>query len=169
MRRMAITIAAVATLTVAVAGMALAAVEYGTADSEIIRGTDGPDKLYGRAGDDGIVGLGGRDRLSGGEGYDELGGKEGADVLYGGGDTDALDGGKGADVLYGNGGKDYLSDGPSSEQSRDELHGGEGNDVFFARNRPASKDIIRCGPGVDTVKADAKDRVSPDCERVGRR
>jgi hypothetical protein len=26
---------------------------------------------------------------------------------------------------------------------------------------------VRCGPGFDTVTADAKDTVAPDCEKVG--
>jgi len=31
---------------------------------------------------------------------------------------------------------------------------------------PASKDFVRCGPGIDTVYADEADVVSGDCERV---
>jgi hypothetical protein len=44
--------------------------------------------------------------------------------------------------------------------------GGDGNDVIFVDNRPAYKDVLTCGDGLDRVLVDRKDEVAEDCERV---
>jgi hypothetical protein len=45
--------------------------------------------------------------------------------------------------------------------------GGDGNDVIFVDNRPAYKDVLTCGDGLDRVLVDRReDEVAEDCERV---
>jgi hypothetical protein len=63
-------------------------------------------------------------------------------------------------------GDDWLVDGPFRETDKDTLSGGDGDDVFFIDNRPATRDVVTCGGGFDRVAADAKDLVAPDCEEV---
>jgi dienelactone hydrolase len=97
-----------------------------------------------------LVGKRGRDRLVGSSEGDSLRGRGGRDVLRGRGGRDCLSGGKGADRL--NGGDDG-----------DDLKGGPGGDRLDARDGDA--DSVRCGPGRDRAKVDARDRVR-GCERV---
>ena len=49
---------------------------------------------------------------------------------------------------------------------RDVVRAGAGDDVIYAAD--GQRDIIICGPGKDKVKADRKDRVARDCERLVR-
>jgi Ca2+-binding RTX toxin-like protein len=72
-------------------------------------------------------------------------------TLSGGDGNDTLEGGSGDDILRGNKGVDTQS-------------GGAGNDFIDSRGDKA--DIISCGTGMDTVKADPSDSVAPDCETV---
>jgi hypothetical protein len=48
----------------------------------------------------------------------------------------------------------------------DKLFGEEGDDRILARDR--AFDVVGCGPGRDTVVADAGDLVGRDCELVRR-
>ena len=66
----------------------------------------------------------------------------------------------------GGAGNDVVVDGPDRESSTDNVSAGKGNDVVAARNKPAHKDFIACGPGFDRVLVDGKDVVADDCERV---
>jgi Ca2+-binding RTX toxin-like protein len=66
---------------------------------------------------------------------------------------DRVYGDKGDDRLWGSGGAI--------------LYGGRGKDVFGIRN--GHHDTVHCGRGRDRVKADQRDRVARDCERVRRR
>jgi Ca2+-binding RTX toxin-like protein len=171
-------------------GVALAVTKIGTNGPDTLRGTNGDDNLVGRGGDDDLFGLGGSDNLLGGQGRDNvLGGNErrpqggdknllggpgndrvlggnGSDVLVGNSGNDLVDGGRGSDDITGDGGTDLLVDGPFRETAVDRLSGGDGNDVFFVDNRPATRDFVTCGSGFDRVGADTKDVVAPDCERV---
>ena len=88
--------------------------------------------------------------------------------LYGGGGVDhvtgnsvanVVDGGAGNDVLAGSDGADQVTGGPGS----DSIGGGPGNDVINAQD--GEVDTVDCGPGVDTVAADAVD-VLTGCESV---
>jgi hypothetical protein len=117
-----------------------------------------------------LEGSGARDQLDGGPGGETLVGRAGADrlrgfdgddCLDGGNGNDSLWGGKGNDTLNGRGGKDSIDGGPGA----DVLIGGPGNDVIGARD--GEPDIITCGNGRDSVRADRADRVS-GCERVRR-
>ncbi len=109
-----------------------------------LTGTGGSDKIFGRGGNDRIRGLGGDDCLFGEGGKDVLRGNAGADTLSGGTGADDLDGGPG----------------------RDKVNGGPGADRIGARD--GVRDVIACGRGRDTVRADKVDRTS-GCERVRRR
>ncbi len=107
----------------------------------------------------------------------ELSGKGGNDLLKGTDDDDAIDGGPGADDLTGGYGNDTIAGGPGADKivgDRDgrcnemhcDLSPGSAADVIDAVDGEA--DTISCGPGTDTVKADAVDVVAPDCETVTR-
>jgi hypothetical protein len=131
----------------------------GAADDKII-GSTTSDRLYGGGGDDRISGGFGTDRLVGETGADTLTGGPGDDRLLGGAGADRLNGGAGADALFGGAGDDRLTGGAGS----DSLFGGEGDDHLVARDGEA--DAVTCGPGDDTVVADAEDQVAADCEHV---
>jgi hypothetical protein len=66
---------------------------------------------------------------------------------------DLIDGRGGGDKIVGGGGDDRISGGP-------------GNDAIASKDRYS--DTVRCGPGVDSVVADYRDRVDRDCEHVRR-
>jgi hypothetical protein len=91
-----------------------------------------------------IRGSNGDDELRGGPGSQQLIGRGGKDDLRGRGGDDCIDGGRGKDVIRGGGG-------------RDEIDGGAGKDVI--RSRDGKRDVVDCGPGRDTVKADEKDKL----------
>ena len=72
--------------------------------------------------------------------------------------------------LYGGMGGDRIFTGGS----RSAVYGGAGNDTIDTTDgrcregRPCVGDRIRCGPGRDSVRADQRDIVASDCERVTR-
>ena len=140
-------------------GTAKADILSGTNAGDRIAGRAGADTLDGRAGADCVLGQNGADRLIGGTGRDRLVGGRGADRMFGGPGPDRLFGGRGADRIFGGPGPDRLFGG----RGRDRLIGGAKADRIFARDR--RRDLIRCGPGRDFVKADRKDRLR-GCERV---
>jgi hypothetical protein len=76
-----------------------------------------------------------------------------ADTIRGTPLRDLIDGRAGGDKIVGGGGDDRIS-------------GGSGNDAIVSKDR--FYDTVRCGPGVDRVVADYRDRVDRDCERVRR-
>jgi Ca2+-binding RTX toxin-like protein len=86
--------------------------------------------------------------------------------VVGGSGNDLVAGGLGSDIVVGEGGNDYLSDGPLGDSSIDRLLGGDGTDVLTPLNKPASKDIVTCGSGMDWALVDRKDVVAADCEKV---
>lgn len=163
----------------------------GSAGSDRVLGGAGLDAIYGAAGDDLLDGGANRgqqqranerrpaDRrelLDGGDGSDELRGAEGDDRLEGWGGDDFLLGGPGDDSLEGGDGSDYVVGGPGRDiistgaaesladgDAGDEVSAGPGDDRIGAVNR--GRDVIRCGPGRDTVHAEPDDRVSRDCEK----
>ena len=87
-------------------------------------------------------------------------GGTGNDRLRGGAQDDTLNGGTGNDVISGMGGDDLLIGG----RGHDFLAAGPDNDVI--RTADGTRDVVRCGSGFDRATVDAKDSVSPDCERV---
>lgn len=76
----------------------------------------------------------------GGAGRDVLMGTAGGELICGRGGADRIDGGRGLDRLF----------------------GGPGDDVLVAVD--GGFDIVGCGPGVDTIRADRGDLVGVDCE-----
>lgn len=74
-------------------------------------------------------------------------------TLSGGDGNDSLEGGSGTDTLRGNKGIDTLS-------------GGAGDDLIDVRGDRG--DIVSCGSGDDTVRADGSDLIATDCETIER-
>jgi RTX calcium-binding nonapeptide repeat (4 copies) len=111
---------------------------FGTADEDVLNGTNGHDLLFGFGGDDQIFGLRGNDIAFGGRGDDRVDGGEGHDILFGENGNDGLAGGDGNDNLHGGGGRDFVVGGAG----KDDLTGGGGSDKF----------VLRQGSGTDTIK-----------------
>ncbi|NYZ69729.1 calcium-binding protein, partial [Endozoicomonas sp. SM1973] len=81
----------------------------GTANTNILFGSNGNESINGYGGNDLLVGGLGNDYLYGSTGDDVLDGGDGDDRLYGGAGNDTLRGGAGTDVLQGDAGNDtYL-------------------------------------------------------------
>ena len=125
------------------------------------RGTDRADVLGGTSGSERLLGLGGKDKLYGLGGDDCLRGGAGDDLLDGGAGNDTLTGSDGRDHLVGGAGGDTISGGAR----RDTVSAGAGNDTINAADDVA--ETIDCGPGMDTVRADRRDRLK-HCEKVTR-
>jgi Ca2+-binding RTX toxin-like protein len=82
----------------------------------------------------------------------------GGDRLNGGAGNDNLSGGSGNDVLAGGAGNDTIAGG----QGKNSIDAGAGNDIINSLDGKA--ETVRCGPGVDRVRADKADRLL-GCER----
>ena len=171
MRRVALVVAAMALALILASGVAWAVNKVGTNGPDTLKGTNGDDNLVGRSGNDRIFSLAGKDNLLGGPGKDILlGGTEshpsgGDKNLVGGPGNDVISGGQGSDNAWGGEGNDQLA-GDLHDPSSDKHLGGDGNDVVFAVNRPAVRDVVVCGRGFDRVLVDRKDVVAADCEKV---
>ena len=92
-------------------------------------------------------------------------------TVYGGAGNDTITGGAGNDTLDGGDGNDKLSGGPGNDvlkggKGRDSYDGGAGNDVINSADGVA--ELVNCGKGKDTVKADKKDKLK-GCEKIARR
>ena len=83
-------------------------------------------------------------------------------TITGGPRADRLGGSAGSDLVCGLGGDDRITGGTG----RDRLLGGDGDDAIDARDR--GFDVVGCGSGRDTVRADRVDLVGVDCELVSR-
>ncbi len=154
---------------------------FGLGGRDNLLGGEGKDWVLGGnerrplGGDKNLVGGPGNDGVFGGKGSDNLLGGSGNDFVAGGNDSDSavgdegrnlVNGERGSDRVVGGEGPDWLVDGPFRETDKDTLSGGDGDDVFFVDNRPATRDIVTCGGGFDRVAADTEDEVAPDCEEV---
>ena len=73
-------------------------------------------------------------------------------VLVGSDGADRLAGNANRDIVYGGRGIDVMS-------------GGRGSDKLLA-GHDNTKDIVRCGPGVDGAPLAPEDQVAADCEVV---
>lgn len=163
------------------AGVAVAAVKFGTEGRDFIRGTNEPDVLHGKGGIDVLVGKGDDDVLYGGDGGDaavggratiegNLRGPSGEDRIFGGNGADCVFGGTEDDILYDGDGRDLMGLFCIEfifDTGNDIMYGGGGNDdiVGLDRNGRPERDIISCG-GRDRVFADRLDKIADDCERV---
>jgi Ca2+-binding RTX toxin-like protein len=128
-----------------------ALLQVGPGTDDHLIGTNAVDLIEGNKGDDVIRGRGAADCLVGGAGKDRLRGQTGGDDLRGNGGPDVLSGGSGADRLAPGTGKDRVD-------------GGSGNDRIDTVD--GSRDVVRCGEGVDHARVDPHDRVAKGCERV---
>jgi hemolysin type calcium-binding protein len=149
---------------------------YGGEGNDVLSGGAGNDFVVGGLGDDRITGEAGNDRMAGDAGNDTIDGGVGNDRAVGGAGRDSLvlgagrdyaDGGTGNDRLSGGAGNDRLIGGTGADtlvagSGANVLSGGAGNDYISARN--GQRDVINCGLGRDTVRADRKD-VLRGCER----
>jgi len=124
-------------------------------------GSPGCEERDGGPGADRVVGTACAETIRAGRGNDLVLAGAGEDTVYGGLGDDRLYGGTGDDSLFGGLGNDFLSGGAG----RDRLDGGPGADRLDARD--GERDVVECGPGRDTVRADRSD-VLRHCERVKR-
>jgi Ca2+-binding RTX toxin-like protein len=108
-------------------------------------------------GADRLVGTACADTIKGGKGNDLVRAGAGNDTVYGDLGNDWLYGGLGDDMLFGGAGNDSLSGG----SGRDRLYGGPGSDRVDARD--GERDVVDCGSGIDSVRADRSD-VLRHCE-----
>ena len=148
------------TLKVVVSGKSLAKltcqgssalVQIGPNSNDHLLGTNAIDLIKGKKGDDVVLGRGDADCLEGGAGKDTLRGQGGEDVLRGNG---------GRDVLFGAADADRLNPG----SGKDKVVGGSGNDRIDSVD--GSRDVVRCGRGVDHAMVDSHDQVAKSCEQV---
>ena len=98
-------------------------------------------------------------RLIGSNNRDQIAGEGGEDLIRGLRRADALSGGPDNDTIYA---------GPRDEAARDIVSTpgtGTTSSGFF--NRPAARDLVDCGDGLDRVIADHRD-VPAGCNRVRR-
>jgi len=130
--------------TLVVAGAAFAAVKQ--CNGGTCRGTSGDDKIYGSVRNEIVFGEQGDDRLYGRGGEDLLKGDPGRDTVYGQEGPDRVKGGTGRDMVYGGPGDDLVRGG-THDQTNDGV-----------------RDILDCGPGVDTVYYTPGTDVLRDCE-----
>lgn len=157
-------------LSIPIFPTALAAPEISC--EETCQGTDEDDLMtaWWEVEEETLQGLGGDDQLHGSPYRDLLFGDEGNDQLYGKDGNDILVGSFGDDEVHGGPGDDYIS----GDQGADIISGGEGDDditsVSENNGKPDySKDVIRCGPGNDTVYINVSedgDEAAEDCENV---
>ena len=112
----------------------------------------GVEDINGGSGNDILIGGPGANKLDGGLGDDRVEGRDGADALSGGDN--------GADVVSGEGGDDTLWGGVGA----DVLDGGEGIDLLYAVDQ--WPDVLRCGPGDDTVELTVGEGTDGTCERA---
>ena len=162
----------------------------GTAGRDSVDALAGADSVWTYRNDDFAQGKQGRDRLHLGVGNDRACGGAGDDRMVGGPGNDRLVGGicprgfdwDGFDVVFGGKGRDYLEgtrqyggDGADSHivgGSRPvKILAGRGNDLIYNQfGKPGGRrDVLRCGPGRDTVeyafKRDKAD-VRVSCEEI---
>lgn len=111
----------------------------------------------------GSTGAAGADNLKvNGPVGDLLAGDTGNDVLDGSDGADDLRGDEGNDSITGVAGNDTIQAGTGA----DTVDAGDGDDTINVPDGTADK--VSCGNGIDTVRADTVDEVTPDCENVER-
>jgi hypothetical protein len=133
-------------------------------------GTPFADTLIGSEGDNRFsAGGGGADHIEGRGGNDEMFALRGADLFGGDGNDRLTHGGVIAagppgGVSVGGEGDDTIATGRTDVP----VDAGPGNDVIDLRFNvgPQASSTVTCGPGDDTVRADASDVIAADCEHV---
>jgi trimeric autotransporter adhesin len=104
-------------------------VMWGTNITDRMRGFAGNDEMHGGAGDDIMDGGAGDDYLDGGDGNDTLNDSSGTNILDGGAGDDVLTGGLGDDTLIGGTGNDVIDGGAGFNKTVD----GAGADRYVLR------------------------------------
>ncbi|AHX62637.1 DUF4347 domain-containing protein [Aeromonas media] len=104
---------------------------------QLIRGTEGNDRIVGDGLDNTIYGYGGDDWIDGEAAHD---------LIYGGDGADTIDGNFGNDTLWGGLGDDVLTD----SQGTNQLYGEAGNDRLTA-NALTGSHLLDGGLGNDTI------------------
>ena len=166
---------------------------FGGYGADVIKGGFGPDWIHGGAHSDALGGEEGADTLLGERGADVLVAERGVDRVLGGPGNDIFVDGQLAILFppvtaedralglfwlppqlrdlgeryYGDSGTGQAVAYPG-DASTDTFIGSDGDDRFFVDSAPAHRDVVSCGAGTDTVRADSADYVAPDCENVGR-
>ncbi len=111
----------------------------GTEARDLMKGTDGHNKMYAKGAADALKGFGKWDLLYGEGGHDHLYGGGGSDELYGGDRDDQLYGGGGSDKLYGGAYVDNLFPGRGDDAV---LDGGEEEDTYYFETNGWGNDKI---------------------------
>ncbi|MEC7120936.1 MAG: ExeM/NucH family extracellular endonuclease [Pseudomonadota bacterium] len=133
----------------------------GTADADLLQGTDANEEFEGLAGDDQIRTGGGDDVAYGGLGEDQLIGGLGTEQLYGGDGNDILLGKSSDDQLFGGAGDDLLDGG----FGKDWMEGGDGNDTYVVNTRGDGITEL-FNEGVDTVRSSISYRLGEHVENL---
>lgn len=146
MRKTFLLVASVAALVVVAGGMALAATRQCDSPADC-RGTEMADRMFGNDGENLIHSEGGVDVVHGRDGSDTLKGGPGKDELYGQAGDDTIKGGDDGDHI-------------SAGSGDDDVDGGTPG-----RTNDGDRDVLNCGPGVDTVHfTPGTDVVKSSCE-----
>lgn len=105
--------------------------QYGSDDSDRLRGSVANDQLYGFGGNDRLDARGNADFVDGGEGDDMISAGSGQDTVYGGSGQDIIAGGIGGDVLQGGTGSDVyaFNQGDGSDTIVDEADSPNASDI----------------------------------------
>ncbi|MDQ4144340.1 MAG: hypothetical protein M3198_11470 [Actinomycetota bacterium] len=131
--------------------------------TNVLVGTEGPDKLEGTPGRDAIIGMGGADKIFGRGGNDVLCGSsdqdqaDGADTIRAGAGFDFVIGGKGDDRLFGEGDRDNIFGTAGDDLIDGGSDGGIGDDAnywYFTDTRDVQANLATgkaIGQGTDTL------------------
>jgi Ca2+-binding RTX toxin-like protein len=127
----------------------------GTADPDILFGTDGDDVIEGQDGADTLLGFFGDDEIHGGGGNDSIFGSYGDDVIDGGEGNDVINAGQGDDLADGGEGNDQFVDNSSLALGNKGFVGGAGDDSFYFFRSSNSGDTLVAvgGDGNDYFQA----------------
>lgn len=107
-----------------------------------------------------LNGTPGADVIDAGAGADRVDANDGDDRILAGPGADTVSTGAGSDTVIAGSGADRVNGGPGP----DSVWGGPGADVIDVSG--GGRDRVDCGPGRDVVRADRRDRVARNCERV---
>jgi Ca2+-binding RTX toxin-like protein len=188
MRQVALSLTVIGATLLLASGIALAAAVQcvpgagsclGTAQDDVITGTDGHDAIFAHSGSDEVYAQGGDDSVSGGSGADLLLGDSsesaafaGDDQIFGGVGMDSVSGFGGSDNLSGSYGNDIINAEPyllppadTPPEGVDSVKGGRGDDTIYARDGVV--DNIDCGTGSfdGVLRYDSSiDVVAANCE-----
>jgi Ca2+-binding RTX toxin-like protein len=122
MRRIVLSLAVMAVMTLLVSGVALALPEVvGTARDDTIKGTAKAEAIRALAGNDDIYARGGNDTVNAGRGNDRVVGGPGNDRIFGGPGNDRISGGPGNDRIN-----------TAGDQAKDAVYCGTGYDTVVA-------------------------------------